>query len=63
MQYNNKLNESLYIYSQHIIALIISLGQNMSVQNVIRPQGLYFFHIIFCVVFVVFPRFPTRPRT
>ena len=53
----------VYIYSQHIIALIISLGQNMGVQNVILPRGLYFFHIILCVVFVIYPWFPTRPRT
>ena len=49
------------MYSAHIIALIISLGQNMGVQNVILPQGL--FHIIFCVVFVIYQCIPTRPRT
>ena len=41
----------VYIYSHHIIALIISLGQNMGVQNVILPQGLYFFtlfSVLFC---------------
>ena len=38
------------MYSQHIIALIISLGQNMGVQNVILLTGLYFVHIILCVV-------------
>ena len=32
----------VYIYSQHIIALMISLGQNIGVQNVILPQGLFF---------------------
>ena len=53
MPYNNKLNESLYIYSQHIIALIISLGQNMSVQNVILPRGLMFF-TLFSVLFLSF---------
>ena len=31
----------VYIYSHHIMALIISLGQNMGVQNVILPQQLY----------------------
>ena len=53
----------VYIYIHHIIALIISLGQNMGVKNVILPQGLYFCHIIFGVVFVVYPWFPTRLRT
>ena len=48
-----------YFYSQHSIVLIISLGQNMDVQNVILSQG----HIIFCVVFVIYPWFPTRPLT
>ena len=38
----------VYIYSQHIIALIISLGQNMGVQNVILPGGLYFSHYFLC---------------
>ena len=33
----------VYIYSHHIIALIIFLGQNMGVQNVILPRGLYFY--------------------
>ena len=42
----------VYIYSQHIIALIISLGQNMGVQNVILPVRTLFFHIILRVVFV-----------
>ena len=43
----------VYIYSQHIIALIISLGQNMVVQNVILPRGLYFF-TLFAVLFLSF---------
>ena len=43
----------VYIYSQHIIALIISLGQNMGVQNVILPQGRYFF-TLFAVLFLLF---------
>ena len=52
----------VYIYSQHIIALIISLGQNMGVQNVIIPQGLYL-----CTLFSVFLSFihgflPARGR-
>ena len=42
----------VYIYSQHIIALI-SLGQNMGVQNVILPRGLYFF-TLFSVLFLSF---------
>ena len=36
----------VYIYSQHIIALIISLGQYMGVQNVILPRGFYFFTLL-----------------
>ena len=52
-----------YIYSHHIIALIISLGQNMGVQNVILPQGLYFFTLFF-VLFLSFIHgfLPTRGR-
>ena len=41
----------VYMYSQHIIAIIISLGQNIGVQNAILPRGLYFFTLFF----VVFP--------
>ena len=37
----------------HIIALIISLGQNMGVQNVILPWELYFF-TLFSVLFLSF---------
>ena len=33
------------------MALIISLGQNMGVQNVILPHGLYFF-TFFSVLFL-----------
>ena len=36
----------VYIYSQHITVLLISRGQNMGVQNVILPQGLYFFTLL-----------------
>ena len=43
----------VYIYSQHIRALIISLGQNMGVQNVILPQGLYLFTLV-SVLFLPF---------
>ena len=32
------------INSQHIIALLISLGQNISVQNVILSRVTLFFH-------------------
>ena len=42
-----------FYYSQHIIALIISLGQNTVVQNVILSQGLYFF-TLFSVLFLSF---------
>ena len=41
----------VYIYSQHVIALIISLGQNMGVQNVILPRGLF---TLFSVLFLSF---------
>ena len=50
----------VYIYSQHIIAPIISLGQNMGMQNVILPGLINF---IYCVVFIIYPWFPTHPRT
>ena len=43
----------VYIYSQHIIALIISLGQYMCVQNVILPRGIYFL-ISMALVFDLF---------
>ena len=44
----------VYIYYRHIIALIISLGQNMSVQNVIIAKGLYFFTLfsVLCLSFI-----------
>ena len=41
------------IYSLHIIALIISFGQNTGVQNVFLPHGLYFFSL-FSVLFLSF---------
>ena len=41
----------VYIYSQHIRALIISLGQNIGVQNVILPQRFYLF-TLFSVLFL-----------
>ena len=43
----------VYIYSQNIIALIISLGQNIGVRNVIIPRGLYLF-TLFSVLFLSF---------
>ena len=52
----------VYIYSQHIIAFIISLGQNMGVQNVILPRGLFF--TLFSVLFLSYTHgfLPTRGR-
>ena len=44
----------VYRYSRHIIALIISLSQNMGVRNVFLPQqGLYLF-TLFYVLFLSF---------
>ena len=53
----------VYKYSQHIIALIISLSQNMGVQNVILPQELYFC-TLFSVLFLSFIHgfLPARAR-
>ena len=53
----------VYIYSHHIMALIISLGQNIGVQNVILPHGLYFF-TLFSVLFLSFSHgfLPARGR-
>ena len=42
------------------MAIIISLGQNMVVQNVILPRGLYFFTLFSVFYFVVvYPWFST----
>ena len=49
----------VYIYSQHIIILIISLGQ--WVCKMLLYQEDCIFYIIFCV-FIIYPWFPTRPR-
>ena len=36
------------------MALIISLGQNMGVQNVMLPRGILFFSTLFSVLFLSF---------
>ena len=42
----------VYIYSQHIIALIISLGQNKVVENAKFYHEDFIFCTLFCVLFL-----------